>query len=74
MLHGQPRSASYAAHFRRQLGATEANPVLVAAAYNAGSIRASGTNMWGIHVHGDHLDRAAKWFGDACEVMVALGR
>jgi peptidoglycan L-alanyl-D-glutamate endopeptidase CwlK len=59
---------------RRQLAETEGNPVLVAAAYNAGSLRASGTNLWGIHAHGDHLDRACRWFGDACEVLAAFGR
>jgi peptidoglycan LD-endopeptidase CwlK len=45
------------------------NPVLVAAAYNAGSIRASSSNLWQIHCHGNHLDRAAMWFGDACELL-----
>jgi len=53
---------------------THLNPILVSAAYNAGSIRASGTNAWGLRCHGDHLDRASKWFGDACAVFAGLGR
>ena len=57
-----------------QRGQTDLNPILSSAAYNAGSIRASGTNTWGIHHHGDHLDRAAKWFGDACEALRGFGR
>ncbi|MCP5086394.1 MAG: hypothetical protein GY952_06290 [Rhodobacteraceae bacterium] len=53
---------------------TDLNPVLSSAAYNAGSLRASGTNTWGIHHHGDHLDRAVKWFGDACAALKSFGR
>ena len=63
--------ASYIAH---QTAKTGLNPILVAAAYNAGSIKASGTNTWGIFAHGDHLDRAARWFGDACAAFEVLGR
>ncbi len=61
--------ASYIAH---QSSNTGLNPVLVAASYNAGSIRASGTSAWRIHVHGDHLDRAAAWFGDACAALMVF--
>lgn len=63
-----------ACYIARQSGVTEGNPILVAAAYNAGSLRASGTSIWGLHATHDHLDRAAKWYGDACEVLSALGR
>ncbi|MEM1073871.1 MAG: D-alanyl-D-alanine carboxypeptidase family protein [Pseudomonadota bacterium] len=53
---------------------TALNPVLVSAAYNAGSVRASSSNSWNIRSHGDHLDRAVKWFGDACEALKGFGR
>ena len=46
------------------LGVTGCDPILVAAAYNAGSIKPSTANDWHLGSHGDHLDRAAKWFGD----------
>lgn len=45
-----------------------ANPMLLSAAYNAGGVYAS-QNSWGVRCHGDHLDRAAKWFGDACRLL-----
>ena len=47
---------------------------LFARGAHAGSLRASGTSSWGIHAHGDHLDRAAKWFGDACAALAVFGR
>ncbi|MBP0445850.1 D-alanyl-D-alanine carboxypeptidase family protein [Roseomonas sp. SSH11] len=63
-----------AAYIRRGMDSTETNPILVAAAYNAGSLKPSGDNAWGLHCHGDHLDRAAEWFGDACALLAASGR
>jgi peptidoglycan LD-endopeptidase CwlK len=48
---------------------TRNNPLLVAAVYNAGSLRPGTGNHWHIHCHGNHLDRAAKWYGDACAVL-----
>jgi len=54
------------------------DPILAAADYNAGSVRAAPPgsrfhNRWGIACHVDgtyvHLDRAAKWYGDACHVL-----
>lgn len=57
-----------------QRGQTQLNPVLASAAYNAGSIRTSGTNSWHIRSHGDHLDRAIKWFGDGCAALKDFGR
>lgn len=74
-LYDAPLSIEIGAcYIRRQFTATQGNPILVAAGYNAGSLKASGTNAWGLQVTGDHLDRAAKWFGDACEVLASLGR
>lgn len=61
-------------YIHQQRGDTGLNPVLVAAAYNAGSLRVSGTGPWRIRVHGDHLDRACSWFGDACAVLAVFGR
>ncbi|NRB18025.1 MAG: D-alanyl-D-alanine carboxypeptidase family protein [Rhodobacteraceae bacterium] len=61
-------------YLHMQRGKTNLNPVLVSAAYNAGSVRTSGTNSWHIRSHGDHIDRAIKWFGDACEAFKDFGR
>lgn len=63
-----------AAAIKQRMGQTGTNPVLVAAAYNHGSLEPASTNLWHLVVHGDHLDRAATWFGDACEVLRILGR
>ncbi|WP_207538265.1 D-alanyl-D-alanine carboxypeptidase family protein [Sabulicella rubraurantiaca] len=63
-----------AAFIRRGMAKTGTNPILVAAAYNAGSVRQGTGNPWGLHCHGDHLDRAAEWFGDACALLAAAGR
>ncbi|MFA6044179.1 MAG: hypothetical protein WC718_04285 [Phycisphaerales bacterium] len=57
-----------------QKAATGFDPVLVAAAYNAGSIRDARTqprfaSRWNIVAYGNHLDRAAAWYGDACAVV-----
>jgi len=65
--------------------ATGLDPILVAAAYNAGSVREAkpGTkygNRWHLRSYGNHLDRAAAWYGDAMAVMaeaealLSLGR
>jgi hypothetical protein len=62
-----------AAVIRRGLRATGDDPILVAAAYNAGGLYESGANAWRLRSHGDHLDRAARWYGDACAVLRALG-
>lgn len=45
------------------------DPILVAAAYNAGGLYRRDGNPWGLRVYGNHLDRAAKWYGDACAVL-----
>lgn len=46
------------------------DPVLLYAAYNAGSARAAkpGANPWGIVSYGNALDHFTRWFGDACAV------
>ena len=56
----------YIAH---NMARTGDNPLLVAAAYNAGGIYPSSGNHWRIRSHGTHLDRAAEWYGDACFVL-----
>lgn len=48
------------------------DPILVAAAYNAGGLYESSANEWRLRSSNDHLDRAAKWFGDACFILSAL--
>jgi peptidoglycan L-alanyl-D-glutamate endopeptidase CwlK len=49
------------------------DPILIAAAYNSGGLRKAPTkNRWHLSSHGNHLDRAARWFGDACAVIAAL--
>lgn len=48
------------------------DPVLVAAAYNAGGHYESHANRWHLRSTGNHLDRAARWFGDACAVLQEL--
>ncbi|MDX2152067.1 MAG: D-alanyl-D-alanine carboxypeptidase family protein [Bryobacteraceae bacterium] len=50
---------------------TQGDPVLVAARYNSGGLRKSSGNPWRLACHGDHLDRAARWYGDACAVYRA---
>lgn len=57
------------AYIRHNMTITGDNPLLVAAAYNAGSLRPSSENHWRIHSHGNHIDRAAEWYGDACAVL-----
>ena len=58
-----------AAFIRINMDKTGDDPLLVAAAYNAGGIRPSSKNHWRIRSHGNHLDRAAEWYGDACSVL-----
>jgi peptidoglycan L-alanyl-D-glutamate endopeptidase CwlK len=45
------------------------DPILVSAAYNAGGVYKSSKNPWCLRAYGDHLDRAARWYGDACAVL-----
>ncbi|MBY6005026.1 D-alanyl-D-alanine carboxypeptidase family protein [Salipiger bermudensis] len=56
-------------YIRHQMPTTSGNPLLVAAAYNSGNLRASSQNQWRIRSHGNHIDRAAEWYSDACFVL-----
>jgi len=49
------------------------DPILVAASYNAGGVYSSDDNPWRIRCYGNHLDRAAQWYGDACFVLKEAG-
>jgi peptidoglycan L-alanyl-D-glutamate endopeptidase CwlK len=57
---------------KQNLEKTGDDPILVAAAYNAGGLRKSKQNPWHLKTTGDHLDRAARWYGDACAVLKEL--
>jgi len=57
------------AEIRQRWSKTGADPILVAAAYNAGGLYKSADSPWGLRAHGDHLDRAGQWYGDACAVL-----
>jgi peptidoglycan L-alanyl-D-glutamate endopeptidase CwlK len=48
------------------------DPILVSAAFNAGGLYKSSKNDWHLRSHGNHLDRAAAWYGDACTVIAEL--
>ena len=63
-----------AAEIKSRLGLTGLDPILVAAAYNSGGLRETDANVWRLRTQGDHLDRASKWFGDACFILAALRR
>ncbi|WP_020177549.1 N-acetylmuramoyl-L-alanine amidase [Methylopila sp. M107] len=58
---------------RWRLAGTGDDPILVAAAYNAGGLYPSDGNQWRLKTTGDHLDRAAAWYGDACKVLSENG-
>lgn len=53
--------------------ATAFDPVLAASKYNAGSLRASDKNRFGLRSHGTHLDRFTKFFGDAVAFIAEKG-
>jgi peptidoglycan LD-endopeptidase CwlK len=57
------------AAIKQRWGVTGDDPILVAAAYNAGGLYKIGANKWHLRTAGNHLDRAAQWFGDACAVL-----
>ena len=61
-----------AAVIKQRWRRTGDNPILVAACYNAGGLYFSFRNRWHLRCYGNHLDRAAKWFGDACFVINEL--
>ncbi|MCL4215976.1 MAG: hypothetical protein KJ052_03075 [Candidatus Hydrogenedentes bacterium] len=62
-----------AAYIRHTWRHTHGDPILIAAAYNAGGVYRSERNVWRLRCHGDHLDRAAAWYGDACAVLEEAG-
>lgn len=51
------------------------DPILVAASYNAGGLydasdpKSKYHNRWHLRTYGNHLDRAARWYGDAVFVL-----
>jgi peptidoglycan L-alanyl-D-glutamate endopeptidase CwlK len=57
------------AEMKKRWSKTGDDPILVAAAYNAGGLYKSARNPWHLRSTGDHLDRAASWYGDACAVL-----
>ena len=65
-------------YIRRRKRFTNDNPILVAAAYNSGRVKvvtdpeSKYFNRWHLKSWGNHLDRAANWFGDACFVLNQL--
>jgi len=60
------------AEIKQRWQATGPDPILVAAAFNAGGLYESDANEWHLRTTGDHLNRAAQWFGDACAVLREL--
>lgn len=61
------------AEIRIRLNKSGLDPILVAAAFNAGGLYKSPHSPWGLRAYGDHLDRAAKWYGDACAHLIEIG-
>lgn len=57
------------AEIKWRLDKTGSDPILVAASYNAGGVYPETNNPWHIRCCGDHLDRAAQWYGDACAFL-----
>ena len=62
-----------AAVIKQRWAATGDDPILVAAAYNAGGVYRSTDNAWHLRCFGNHLDRTAQWYGDACAVLKEAG-
>ncbi len=52
---------------------TKDDPIFVAAAYNSGGLYPLPASPWGLKARGDHLDRAGKWYGDACALLIEMG-
>jgi hypothetical protein len=52
---------------------TGLDPILVAAKYNAGTIRETLSNPFRLRSTGDHLSRFASWYNDAVDVMHIKG-
>jgi soluble lytic murein transglycosylase-like protein len=62
-----------ALYIRQQRTRTEFQPPLVAAAYNAGSLREVDANRWRLRSTGDHVDRFVKFYNDAVRVSKEEG-
>jgi hypothetical protein len=57
----------------RRSSKTAYDPVLASAAYNAGSLRPSASNLWGsVHTTG-HVDRFLQWYDDCVAVLASTG-
>jgi peptidoglycan L-alanyl-D-glutamate endopeptidase CwlK len=69
---GGPNIDIGTAEIRSRMAKTGLDPILIAAAYNAGGIYESEQNEWHLRSAHDHLDRASKWFGDACFILSAF--
>lgn len=74
LYHGRANIDIGTAEIRTRLPRTGFDPILVAAAYNAGGLYRSTQNEWHLRSYGDHIDRAAAWFGDACFIFSSLRR
>ncbi len=57
------------AEIKQRWAATGPDPIQVAAAFNAGGLYKNAQNPWRLRAAGDHLDRAARWYGDACALL-----
>lgn len=57
-----------ASYIRQQRPRTEYEPPLVAAAYNAGSLRESPANRWRLVSTAEHVDRFCMFYNDAVRV------
>jgi soluble lytic murein transglycosylase-like protein len=57
-----------AKYIRKQRARTEFEPPLVAAAYNAGSLRETDKNRWKLVSTDEHVDRFCKFYNDAVRV------
>lgn len=59
------------AYIQHQKNKTWFDPILTAAAYNAGGLhpsRQQDNNRFNLRSTGDHLERAIRWYGDICFV------
>ena len=61
------------AEIKHRWGTSGDDPILVAACFNAGGLYESLANAWHLRTTHDHLDRAARWYGDACAVLAEQG-
>jgi len=62
-----------AAVIKQRWAKTGDDPILAAAAFNAGGLYNTNANPWHLRTTGDPLDRAARWYGDACAVLKEVG-